>query len=149
MSQTWRVGGPRLLPCLCLAAMLVARTSAQQKVNIMVLRDEGNMQADQGIKAAIAYLGKNTGEGVTVDGVDTMEIKKGGDIEATINATCDLMDKAIDAGKPPHIVLDVTTTGIMAETAKMFTRALALPTFSASYGQDGDIRCCCGCRLVG
>lgn len=57
-----------------------------------------------------------------------------------MNATCDLVDAAIDASEPPHIVLDATTAGIMSETVKSFTRALALPTFSASYGQDGDLR---------
>ncbi|XP_063599999.1 ionotropic receptor 25a-like, partial [Penaeus indicus] len=67
-------------------------------------------------------------------------IPGGDDIEVTVNATCDLVDAAIDASEPPHIVLDATTAGIMSETVKSFTRALALPTFSASYGQDGDLR---------
>ncbi|XP_045585173.2 ionotropic receptor 25a isoform X1 [Procambarus clarkii] len=125
---------------LSLMLLLLPGTLAQQKVNIMVLREEGNAPAEQGLKAAIDYLKKNQAEGVVVDRMDVMVIKKGSDIEGTVNATCDLMDGAITASKPPHIILDMTTTGMMAETAKSFTRALALPTFSASYGQEGDIR---------
>ena len=61
-------------------------------------------------------------------------------IEATVNATCDLLDAAVDALAPPHIVLDATRSGIVSETVKSFTKALGLPTFSSSFGQKGDIR---------
>lgn len=64
----------------------------------------------------------------------------GDDIEATVNATCDIVDGAIDKGEPPHLVLDATKSGVMSETAKSFTKSLGLPTFSASYGQEGDLR---------
>ncbi|KAJ8927532.1 hypothetical protein NQ314_019989 [Rhamnusium bicolor] len=40
----------------------------------------------------------------------------------------------------PHLVLDTTMTGIGSETVKSFTAALALPTISASFGQEGDLR---------
>lgn len=61
-------------------------------------------------------------------------------MEATVNDTCAKLDAAIDAGTAPHIIIDATTTGLISETVKSITRALALPTFSASYGQEGDIR---------
>lgn len=62
------------------------------------------------------------------------------DVEATVNETCAKLDESLAAGTAPHIVLDATSTGMISETVKSFTRALALPTFSASYGQEGDIR---------
>lgn len=46
----------------------------------------------------------------------------------------------LDAKEPPHVVLDATMTGLASETVKSFTSALALPTISASFGQDGDLR---------
>lgn len=61
-------------------------------------------------------------------------------IEGTVNATCDMFDAAVDANAPPHLVLDATKTGMVRDTIKTFTKALALPTFSASYGQEGDLR---------
>ncbi|KAF2353180.1 Receptor ligand binding region [Trinorchestia longiramus] len=61
-------------------------------------------------------------------------------IEATVNGTCDMYDAAVDASAPPHVVLDATRSGVVSDTVKTFTRALALPTFSASFGQENDIR---------
>ena len=64
----------------------------------------------------------------------------GDNIEATVNATCDMVDGSIDAGSPPHVVLDATRVGFNSETCKSFTRALALPTYSATYGHESDLR---------
>jgi len=38
------------------------------------------------------------------------------------------------------LILDTTKSGIASETVKSFTQALGLPTISASYGQEGDLR---------
>lgn len=46
----------------------------------------------------------------------------------------------LDARTPPHLVLDTTMTGMASETVKSFAAALALPTISSSFGQDGDLR---------
>lgn len=42
--------------------------------------------------------------------------------------------------QPPHIVFDTTITNVASETVKSLTSALGLPTVSASFGQEGDIR---------
>nr|AAM47017.1 ionotropic glutamate receptor subunit [Homarus americanus] len=139
-SQTQVIGRAWLFTLLCLSTTLVTVIHAQQKINIFMTYDEDNMLVKQSLDAAISYLEKNTGEGAMVDGKHIYAIPKGNDVEVTVNKSCDLMDEAIDAGKPPHIVLDATTTGMISETIKSFTRALTLPTFSASYGQEGDIR---------
>jgi ionotropic glutamate receptor len=49
-------------------------------------------------------------------------------------------DAAIKADKRPHIVLDMTMSGVPSETAKSITAALSLPTISTSFGQEGDLR---------
>lgn len=46
----------------------------------------------------------------------------------------------LDAQNPPHLVLDTTMTGLGSETVKSFTAALGLPTVSASFGQERDLR---------
>lgn len=46
----------------------------------------------------------------------------------------------LESQTPPHVVLDTTMTGLASETVKSFSLALGLPTISASFGQDGDLR---------
>lgn len=40
----------------------------------------------------------------------------------------------------PHVVLDLTITGSLSEMVKSFTAGLGLPTISASFGQEGNVR---------
>lgn len=40
----------------------------------------------------------------------------------------------------PHVILDTTITGTTSETVKSFASSIGLPTVSASYGQEGNIR---------
>ncbi|XP_050723400.1 ionotropic receptor 25a-like [Eriocheir sinensis] len=136
-TSTARPSASQALLLFFLAATALTLTTAQN-VNIMVMHEVENEPATSGILAAIKYL-ENTG-GATIGIKEFMALKKGDDVEATVNDTCAKLDAAIDAGKAPHIVIDATTTGLLSETAKSITRALALPTFSASYGQEGDIR---------
>lgn len=44
------------------------------------------------------------------------------------------------SNQPPHIVFDTTITNVASETVKSLTSALGIPTVSASFGQEGDIR---------
>lgn len=53
---------------------------------------------------------------------------------------CVNYNASIRNNKPPHLVIDTTINGVTSEAVKSFTAALALPTVSASYGQNGDIR---------
>lgn len=53
---------------------------------------------------------------------------------------CSVYDAAIKAETRPHVVLDMTMSGVPSETAKSVTAALALPTISTSFGQEGDLR---------
>lgn len=47
---------------------------------------------------------------------------------------------SIERKQTPHLILDTTKSGVSSETVKSFTQALGLPTISASYGQEGDLR---------
>lgn len=53
---------------------------------------------------------------------------------------CSVYTEAVKNNQPPHIVFDTTITNVAAETVKSLTSALGLPTVSASFGQEGDIR---------
>lgn len=46
----------------------------------------------------------------------------------------------VKAGKSPHVIFDATKTGTSSETVKSLSAALGIPTVSASYGQEGDLR---------
>lgn len=47
---------------------------------------------------------------------------------------------SIKNNQPPHIIFDTTISGVASETVKSLTAALGLPTVSASFGQEGDLR---------
>lgn len=53
---------------------------------------------------------------------------------------CSVYTEAVKTNQPPHIVFDTTITNVASETVKSLTSALGLPTVSASFGQEGDIR---------
>jgi ionotropic glutamate receptor len=55
---------------------------------------------------------------------------------------CSTYDEALKADKAPHVVVDMTMSGVASETAKSLTAALSLPTVSTSFGQEGDLRYC-------
>ena len=46
----------------------------------------------------------------------------------------------LDAETPPDLVLDLTKIGISSEVVKSFSLSLGLPTVSAAFGAEGDIR---------
>lgn len=48
--------------------------------------------------------------------------------------------EAVKSNQPPHIVFDTTVTNVASETVKSLSAALGLPTVSASFGQEGDLR---------
>ncbi|KAA0197271.1 Ionotropic receptor 25a [Hyalella azteca] len=109
-------------------------------IRAVSLYESTNTAAESGIMAALKYFAANPTEGITVEHHYYKPIVEGDNIESTVNATCDVFDAAVDASAPPHLILDATRTGIIRDTVKTFTKALALPTFSASFGQQGDLR---------
>lgn len=57
-----------------------------------------------------------------------------------LDAVCNVYNKAVGDGKGPQLVLDFTWSGLSSEAMKAFSRKLALPTVSGSYGGVGDIK---------
>lgn len=57
-----------------------------------------------------------------------------------IVSVCEVLNSSVTAGKAPYLVLDTSLTGVPSESVKTFSAALALPTVSASFGQEGDIK---------
>lgn len=55
-------------------------------------------------------------------------------------SVCNTYNRMLETQTKPHVVLDTTMTGMASETVKSFTAALSLPTVSASFGQEGDLR---------
>lgn len=60
----------------------------------------------------------------------------------SLDTICDVWGSVVRRGgsNVPDMVLDVTTTGPGAEASNSFTAAMGIPTLSAEYGQEGDIR---------
>lgn len=53
---------------------------------------------------------------------------------------CTKYSEMMGANQPPHVIFDTTLTGVSSETVKSVSAALGIPTISASFGQDGDLR---------
>ena len=53
---------------------------------------------------------------------------------------CAVYDKSVAAGMPPHVVLDLTTTGLASDSMKAVSRNLGLPTISGSFGSLNETR---------
>lgn len=62
------------------------------------------------------------------------------DSKGLLESICTTYGEMINGNKPPHVIFDTTKTGTSSETVKSLSAALAIPTVSASYGQEGDLR---------
>lgn len=62
------------------------------------------------------------------------------DSKGLLEAICMTYGNMLKENKPPHVIFDTTKTGTSSETVKSLSAALAIPTVSASYGQEGDLR---------
>jgi hypothetical protein len=57
-----------------------------------------------------------------------------------LNLVCKVYDASVTAGTPPHLVMDLTTSGLSSEVIKAITRNLGLPTVSGSFGEVNGIK---------
>lgn len=58
----------------------------------------------------------------------------------SVHTVCSRYSDAVRNHQPPHVILDTTITGTTSETVKSFAASMGLPTVSASFGQEGNIR---------
>ena len=56
------------------------------------------------------------------------------------NLVCKVYDQSVTAGTPPHLVMDLTSSGLSSEVIKAITRNLGLPTVSGSIGEVNGIK---------
>ncbi|CAG9857523.1 unnamed protein product [Phyllotreta striolata] len=126
---------------LALFLLLVAqegRCQTTQNINVLFVNEEGNEVADRALDVALTYLKKNTKLGISVDLRRVVGNRT--DSNSFLDSLCSTYNQLLQTQVYPHLVLDTTMTGLGSETVKSFTAALGLPTVSASFGQEGDLR---------
>ncbi|XP_066145499.1 ionotropic receptor 25a-like [Euwallacea fornicatus] len=105
---------------------------------LVFVNEEGNVVADKAINVVMNYIKKTTKLGLSVDLKRVVGNRT--DSQNILDSLCATYQQMLDSNAPPHLVLDATRTGSASETVKSFTLALGLPTVSASYGQQGDLK---------
>nr|AID61273.1 ionotropic receptor [Calliphora stygia] len=116
----------------------VVRGQTSQNINVLFINELDNDPATKAIETVQTYLKKNSNYGLSLQ-IDKIEANKT-DAKALLESICTKYAQSIENKQPPHIVFDTTKSGVASETVKSFTQALGLPTVSASYGQEGDLR---------
>lgn len=98
----------------------------------------GNDIAQKSVDVAVNYIKKMPSLGLSVE-VMAVEGNRT-DSKGLLEAICSRYAESITANQPPHVIFDTTKTGVSSETVKSVAAALGIPTVSASFGQDGDLR---------
>lgn len=122
------------------------------------VNEANNDQASQAVDIVMNYIKKNPSLGLSIQLIpvegNRTDSKKFLENSMWINdliiffrickifllTVCSVYTEAVKNSQPPHIVFDTTITNVASETVKSLTSALGLPTVSASFGQEGDIR---------
>ncbi|XP_018787692.1 PREDICTED: ionotropic receptor 25a [Bactrocera latifrons] len=121
-----------------LSLVSLATGQTNQNINVFFINDADNEPAAKAVTVVSTYLKKNPSYGISIQ-IDQVEANKT-DAKTLLESICSKYAESIDRKQPPHVVFDTTKSGISSETVKSFTQALGLPTISASYGQEGDLR---------
>ncbi|XP_017881042.1 ionotropic receptor 25a isoform X2 [Ceratina calcarata] len=114
-------------------------STATRPVNLFIINDAENKVANSSIIAALRTIREKYPH--HLDRVWTVEINES-DINDTLDHICNSWNSAVAKGssKIPDLVIDTTTAGLGAKISNSFTAALGIPTLSAQYGQEGDLR---------
>lgn len=125
------------------------------------INEVGNDVAQKAVDVAVNYIKKNPDLGLSVE-VMAVEGNRT-DSKGLLESVCQKLAESIDKKTPPHVIFDTTKTGrrnlikislhfffhifrindfsgVSSETVKSVSAALGIPTVSASYGQEGDLR---------
>ncbi|XP_075152081.1 ionotropic receptor 25a [Haematobia irritans] len=113
-------------------------SQTSQNINVLFINELDNDAASKAIDIVQTYLKKNSNYGLSLQ-IDKIEANKT-DAKALLESICIKYADSIENNQPPHVVFDTTKSGVSSETVKSFAQALGLPTVSASYGQEGDLR---------
>lgn len=106
---------------------------------LVIINDLNNEMANVSVTVALKALReKYPGQLGNVWSVQINET----DSSDSLEKICNIWNSAIGrgGGSVPDLVLDVTTFGLGSEVSGSFTAAVGIPTLSAQFGQEGDIR---------
>ncbi|KAL7042223.1 hypothetical protein ACKWTF_001073 [Chironomus riparius] len=109
-----------------------------QNINVLFINEVGNDIAQKAFEVAIGYIKKNPNLGLSVE--YTLVEGNRTDSKGLLESICTTYAANLQENKKPHVIFDTTKTGVSSETVKSLSAALGIPTISASYGQDGDLR---------
>lgn len=98
----------------------------------------GNEIAQKAVDVAVNFIKKTPSLGLSVE-IMAVEGNRT-DSKGLLESICSRYAESLQAGQPPHVIFDTTKTGVSSETVKSVSSALGIPTVSASFGQDGDLR---------
>nr|APZ81419.1 ionotropic receptor 25a [Adelphocoris lineolatus] len=107
-------------------------------INVMFVTEDRNDIARLAFDVVSDYVKRNSKLGIEMEVFRVTE--SGSDAKFLLENLCETFNASAKAGKPPHIILDTSVVGVTSEAVKTFSRALGIPTLSASYGQEGDLR---------
>lgn len=104
-----------------------------------MINDEENTVAYRSVANSLKSL--RTKHPDWLGNVITVQIN-GSDPRKSLDGICSKWDLSVREGGPgvPDFVLDTTKSGFGAETVGSFTAAIGIPTLSAQFGQEGDLR---------
>ncbi|CAH0553819.1 unnamed protein product [Brassicogethes aeneus] len=128
----------KLIVAIFLSSVYVVYSQTTQNINVLFVNEEGNTIADKAVEVAVNYIKKNSKLGVSAEPRKVVGNRT--DSTGLLELLCSTYNDMLEKNIPPHLVLDTTKTGLASETVKSFTSALGLPTISASFGQEGDLR---------
>ncbi|KAM0725746.1 Ionotropic receptor 25a [Formica fusca] len=108
-------------------------------VNLFIINDAKNKAANASVTAALKTL-KERYPG-HLGNVWSVQIDED-EYSESLDTICDVWGSAVSKGGSavPDLVLDMTKIGLGAEASSSFTAAMGIPTLSAQYGQENDIR---------
>ncbi|XP_045465403.1 ionotropic receptor 25a-like [Harmonia axyridis] len=113
-------------------------TQSLQNIRVLYVNEEGNEVAEASVDVALTYIKKNNKLGINAEVTKVSGNRT--DSTGLLESLCKVYNGMLEKNEPPHLVLDTTMTDLASETVKSFTQALALPTISSSFGQEGDLR---------
>lgn len=127
------------ISCLVMVLAVAPRFSLQASpVNIFFVNEQRNSMAERALRAARRYFERNPTVG-QVGEINFINVNGTG-AENMVENVCNQLDAALKSENPPHVILDTTLSGLPSEVVKAISRALTIPTISASYGEEYDLR---------
>ena len=104
----------------------------------VVVMDEGNDVVKGASRAAFEFL-SSTGT-ANVGKLAMLEFSMEYNSASIENAVCTEVDKMVDEGNPPDLILDLTTKGLASDIVQSFSLSLGIPTVAATFADVGGLK---------